>query len=216
MTKCKCWVAVLIAVLLLPNVAASADPAKEAFEKGKSCLDKKHYDAAITAFTEAILLNPKDAVAYGNRGIAYRHKAKYDEAIADYTEAIRLNPKDAKAYNNRGLAYHALGMNGNTGAFDKAVADFTEYIRLDPKNAKAYKNRGFSYHERGLASEETGDLAMFMELVDRDNMGGRSIALKHKDQLDKAIADFTEFKFRTFFSSSFTRWCLGRLCVPGA
>jgi len=26
----------------------------------------------------------------------------------------------------------------------------------------------------------------------------------------------TQFKFRTFFSSSFTRWCLGRLCVPGA
>ena len=30
MTTCKCWAAVLIAVLLLPNVAASADAAKEA------------------------------------------------------------------------------------------------------------------------------------------------------------------------------------------
>ena len=32
MTTCKCWAAVLIAVLLLPNVAASADAAKEAYE----------------------------------------------------------------------------------------------------------------------------------------------------------------------------------------
>ncbi|MEI8372083.1 MAG: hypothetical protein WCJ35_04515 [Planctomycetota bacterium] len=52
MTTFKCWAAVLVAVLLLPNVAASAGAAKEANEKGKT-LDKKVYDAAITALTES-------------------------------------------------------------------------------------------------------------------------------------------------------------------
>jgi hypothetical protein len=52
MKTCKCRTAVLLALLLLPNVAASADAAKEACEKGKACLEKKEYDAAITAFTE--------------------------------------------------------------------------------------------------------------------------------------------------------------------
>ena len=52
MNTCKYW-ALLIAVLLLPNVAVSADAAKEAYEKGKSCLYEKDYDAAIIAFTEA-------------------------------------------------------------------------------------------------------------------------------------------------------------------
>ncbi len=60
MTKCKCWVAVLIAVLLLPNAAVSADLAKDSYEKGKACLDKRDYDAAITAFTEALRLDPKN------------------------------------------------------------------------------------------------------------------------------------------------------------
>jgi hypothetical protein len=32
----NCWAVVLIAVSLLPNVAASADPAKGAYEKGKA------------------------------------------------------------------------------------------------------------------------------------------------------------------------------------
>ena len=63
MNTFKCWVAVLIAVLLLPNVAASADAAKEAYEKGKGCLEKKDFDAAIAAFTEAIRLDPKFADA---------------------------------------------------------------------------------------------------------------------------------------------------------
>ena len=39
MMTIKCWTVVLIAVLLLPNLAASADGAKQAYEKGKRYLD---------------------------------------------------------------------------------------------------------------------------------------------------------------------------------
>ena len=67
MNRCKCWATVVIAVLLLPNVAASADAAKEAYEKGKSCLEKQDYDGAAAAFTEAIKLDPNDAWAYRRR-----------------------------------------------------------------------------------------------------------------------------------------------------
>src|SRR5580658_9672784 len=105
MNTFKCWAAVLIAVLLLPNVAASADAAKEAYEKGKSCLEKKDYDAAITAFNEAIKLDNKNAEAYSERGRAYEYKGDHDQAIADYTEAIRLDPNTAKTYGRRGVAY---------------------------------------------------------------------------------------------------------------
>ena len=41
MNTCKCWASVLIVVLLLPNVAASADAAMEAYEKGAACLRKR-------------------------------------------------------------------------------------------------------------------------------------------------------------------------------
>ncbi len=104
MNTCKCWASVLIVVLLLPNVAASADAAMEAYEKGAACLEKKDYDAAIAAFTEAIRLNPTTAEAYCGRGQAYENKGEHNKAIADCTEAIRLNPKLARAYGNRGIA----------------------------------------------------------------------------------------------------------------
>ena len=105
MNSFKFRAVILIAVLsLLPNVAASADAAKDAYEKGNSCLEKKDYDAAITAFTEAIRLNPEDARAYNSRGICFENNGKHDEAIADFTEAIRLNPSDSVAYANRGHA----------------------------------------------------------------------------------------------------------------
>src|SRR5271157_3332475 len=58
MNTFKCSAAVLIAVLLLPNVATSADAAKVAYEKSMACLQKGDYDSAIAALTEAIRLEP--------------------------------------------------------------------------------------------------------------------------------------------------------------
>jgi Flp pilus assembly protein TadD len=40
-----------------------------------------------------IQLNPKFAVAYYNRGIAYRMKGDTDRAIADHRQALKLDPR---------------------------------------------------------------------------------------------------------------------------
>ncbi len=74
MTIFKFWMPALVGILLLPGAAVSADAAKEAYEKGKTCLEKKDYDAAIAAFTEAIRLDPKLGQAFCDRGLAYGHK----------------------------------------------------------------------------------------------------------------------------------------------
>ncbi|MGO8691612.1 MAG: tetratricopeptide repeat protein, partial [Thermoguttaceae bacterium] len=104
MSPCKCSAAALVAILLLPNVAASADPAAEAGQKGRSCLSRQDYDAAIAAFTEAIRLDPKKADAYYGRGVAYANQGQYDKEIADCTKAIRLDRKYVAAYYCRGVA----------------------------------------------------------------------------------------------------------------
>ena len=49
------------------------------------------------------------AVAFNNRGIAYKKRGELDRAIADYTQAIGSDPKDADAYYNRGIAYKEKG-----------------------------------------------------------------------------------------------------------
>ena len=72
---------------------------------------------AIADFTAAIALNPHDAQAYRNRGLAYCRQEDYDQAIADYTAAIALNPQDALAYHNRGVSHGVMG-NGEQAAAD--------------------------------------------------------------------------------------------------
>jgi len=65
--------------------------------RGNVYYSKRDYDRAIADYTEAIKINPNDAVLYANRGNAYREKRDYDRAIADYEAALRISPNNADA-----------------------------------------------------------------------------------------------------------------------
>src|SRR4051812_47449079 len=54
---------------------------------------KGELEAAIHEFSEVLLIDPRDATAYYNRGAAYLAKQDYEKALCDFTEAIRLNPQ---------------------------------------------------------------------------------------------------------------------------
>ena len=89
---------------------------------------------AIADFDQAIRLDPKDSLAFHNRGLAYRSKGDLAHAIADFDESIRIDPKFARAYYNRGLVY------GKKGDSRRAVADFQEAMRLDPGDSSPYNS----------------------------------------------------------------------------
>ena len=61
-------------------------------------------DEAIREYQEALRLQPDDAKAHNNLGIALDQKGQLDEAIRQYQEAIRLKPDYALAHNNFGYA----------------------------------------------------------------------------------------------------------------
>ena len=106
--------------LVLLSCAALAD------DKG-DCQDGKDHDLRIKGCSAIILRNPKDVVAYHNRGDAYGLKGDIDRAISDYNKAIELNANYAPAYNSRGRAYTSKG------DYTRAVADVTKAGELTPK-----------------------------------------------------------------------------------
>jgi TonB family protein len=95
---------------------------------------KGEYDSAVNDYNKAIELNPKDEVAYLNRGRAYHNKTNYDLAIADFDKAIEINPKDLSAYLNRGDAFE------KKGSAQQAIGDYKKVVELDANNEAAKNN----------------------------------------------------------------------------
>lgn len=128
------------------------------------------------------------AVAFANRGHAYRMKGEHGRAIQDFDQAVRLVPNYAAGYNGRGIAWHVARN------YERAIADFSTAIRLSPAYAAAFANRGNVYRDSGAP-----ELAMrdFNQAIDLDpNLAfaylSRGRALRVAGQHGRAIEDFDQ------------------------
>lgn len=150
--------------------------------------DESFIDEGIQFLDRVLQLDPQDAEAYNNRGVAYAKKGEYDLAIEDFNKALELNPKYVEAYNNRGNAY------GKKGEYDKAIADFTRVIELNPQYAEVYYTRGAAYAIKCEYELAIADFNKVIELNPKDarvyNNRGNAYAIK--GEYDKAIGDFTK------------------------
>jgi tetratricopeptide (TPR) repeat protein len=81
---------------------------------------------AAAEFSQAIRLQPDNADAHYNLGIALEQADRVQEAVGEFKETIRLRPDDADAHFNLGIALATLGQ------IDKSVAEFSEALRIRP------------------------------------------------------------------------------------
>jgi tetratricopeptide (TPR) repeat protein len=128
------------------------------------------------------------AVAFVNRGHAYRMKGEHGRAIQDFDQALRLVPNYAAARNGRGIAWHVARN------FDRAIADFSEAIKISPTFVVAYVNRGNVYRDTGAAELAMRDFNQAIELDPNHAFAylSRGRALRAVGQNDRAIEDFDQ------------------------
>ncbi len=113
---------------------AAIKQSKKLFLDGDKLYNRKKYDEAIRAYTEAIELNPNDYSFFNNRGVTFHAKGEFENAIADYTKAVEINPYHFSSYNNRGAAYEDIGI------IEQAIADYRKALELEPDNKIAQAN----------------------------------------------------------------------------
>jgi tetratricopeptide (TPR) repeat protein len=65
---------------------------------------------AIRAFASSLQLDPSNARAYLNRGMAYERMNNIQQAFEDYSKAIQLLPQDSKVYYIRGILLWRYGL----------------------------------------------------------------------------------------------------------
>ncbi|KAJ3300312.1 hypothetical protein HK104_002131 [Borealophlyctis nickersoniae] len=104
----------------------------EAFKaEGNSAFSLKQYTVALAKYTEAIALDPSNAVLYSNRSACYLHIKKWEQALQDATRAVELDPKFTKAMIRRATAMTNLQRVG------EALIVYKEILKLDPDNKVA-------------------------------------------------------------------------------
>ncbi len=65
--------------------------------RGDAEVKQHRFKDAITDFTIAIRINPRDVCAYLDRAVAYEDSGDAHRALADYSQAVNLQPDDAAA-----------------------------------------------------------------------------------------------------------------------
>jgi tetratricopeptide (TPR) repeat protein len=101
---------------------------------------------AIDDYSQAILVNPLYALAYGNRGEIWRLTGDFDRSLIDLNKAAELAPKDPMILTMRGETLR------DRGQFEQALKDFDKALEISPDGAVVYT-------DRALTLEKMGDLA---------------------------------------------------------
>ncbi|KAF5893291.1 mitochondrial import receptor subunit TOM70 [Clarias magur] len=89
------------------------DKAQGAKNRGNKFFKAGKYEQAITCYTEAISLCPKEqksdlSTFYQNRAAAYEQQGKWTEVVEDCSQAVEMNPRYIKALFRRARALEKL------------------------------------------------------------------------------------------------------------
>ena len=86
---------------------------------------------ALTAYDQALELDPENAMAWNHKGHALNRLGRYQEALAAFDRAVKFDANSAYAWENRGWAKLGLGQIG------ESVNDFFQAIKLNGTRAGA-------------------------------------------------------------------------------
>jgi serine/threonine protein kinase/tetratricopeptide (TPR) repeat protein len=118
---------------------------------GTAYFQMRRYEESAASFEEAVKLDDKDYLMWGNLGDAYywatskrsQASAAYGTAISLGKEKLRLNPRDARLLSSLGI-YHAM-----RGERTPALGNLRASLRLQPNSPDLLFNAAITYQQLG-------------------------------------------------------------------
>ena len=165
------------------------NPDKSDDAKASAAFLAGDYDAAISLYTEVIKADPKAALAYNGRALAYRYKKDDAKALADFDQAIRIKPF-SMFYYNRGVTRY------ENGDDKSAIADLTRALQDKPGEQRARAlclvARARCYISQAKSAPAMSDLNTAIKLYGTDSQAYHLRGIVHKvaHEYDKSLADY--------------------------
>lgn len=139
-------------------IANNNDVAQYHLSRGEMCRILGRVDEAIQHGERATTLDPAQAAAHSNLGIAYYDTGEYDKAEACQLKALAIDPNLSVVLNNLG------SITQQRQQFDEATVYYQKAIKADPKNIEPMNNLGSVYLKLGRHQEALESLNMALAL----------------------------------------------------
>ena len=107
----------------------------------------RHWRDGLALWEHTVSVDPGNARAQSNLGVALGGRHRDEEAIRAYRAAIRVEPGVPQTHHNLGLALEAVGRR------NEAIEQYAEAVRLDPDYAKAHMQLANLLVQRGSTGE---------------------------------------------------------------
>lgn len=111
-----------------PETGEAEKPSMIAKKKGNDAYLAKKYDEAISFYSEAINLEPDNAVFYSNRSACYAALKQWQKAYEDAIQCVAKDPKFIKGYYRLSAAQTELKL------YDDSLSTLKAALTIEPEN----------------------------------------------------------------------------------
>ncbi|MGB7788070.1 tetratricopeptide repeat protein [Methanoregula sp.] len=161
---------IVLLALVIPVSAYSSD-AVSWYTQGNDLLQSKNYTQAVTAYDQAILLEPDYYEAWNGEADALNRAAHtadgfnqtgLNAALAASNKSLSISPAYAQGWINRGQILYNIGLlyenqiqdlNTANEYYNDQILAFDQAIEIDPNNDEAWFNKGFALGGMGRYDE---------------------------------------------------------------
>jgi tetratricopeptide (TPR) repeat protein len=144
---------------------------------------------AVHAYQQCLLVDPKHAAAWANRGALLLELGNKFDAILNINQSLAIK-EDAGLYNNRGTAWIDLGHT------DAGMADYRKAISLAPNLVIAHNNLGNAYAQQ-FGDPETARKCFTESLkIDPSNVEARLYRAMMDLMLGNLVDGFKDYEMR--------------------
>ncbi|NOS71749.1 MAG: tetratricopeptide repeat protein [Verrucomicrobia bacterium] len=166
----------------IPYWVPSQKRAEWYYDAGQTKSQMGAQSNAILAFSEAIKLNPTNALAYLYRATSKIQLQDFAGALGDVKRTIELDGSNQPAFYLRGWCNSALK------EFKNAEADFTRAINMETNDVNSYNGRGVVRANLRKPDEALADFNKAIELSPREAEFYRNRALAEWMQKEYELA----------------------------
>jgi tetratricopeptide (TPR) repeat protein len=138
------------------------------FQAGNAHYEAGRWAEAITAYRQAIELDPNYQAAYANLGVSYYQQQQFDLAASQYEKALELKPDDGEVAYNLGALYlqQALSQDeANRELLDRAMTQLQQAKEMTPELAEPHFSLGVAYMALSQKDEAVQSFETFLSLA---------------------------------------------------